>query len=77
MKKNEVKVIGFNSAVVEKYIEEAKEVENLKREYHRPKIFGWASPTVVKKVKKANKWVNNGWYYTPHMREWLENGMSK
>ncbi len=33
--KNTVKVIGFNNVVVEKYIEEAREVENLKTEYYR------------------------------------------
>lgn len=75
--KNTVKVIGFNNAVVKKYIAEAKEVEELKREYHRPKIFGWTSPTVAKNIRKAHKWVSNGWYHTPHMRDWLENGMGK
>lgn len=75
--KNTVKVIGFNNVVVEKYIEEAREVENLKKEYYRPRIFGWISPTVIKKLKKAHKWVSNGWYHTPQMRTWLENGMSK
>ena len=72
MKKHEIKVIGFNSNVVSAYIKEAREVEKLQKEITKKRIFGWKPQSVMSSIKKAQKWANNGWYSTPHMRHFLE-----
>jgi len=69
---NTARVIGFKKEVVDNYIKEIKEVEVLDREFNKPRMFGWTSPSVKKRLYKARKWVTRGWYSTPHMRLWLE-----
>jgi hypothetical protein len=67
-----VKVIGFRKDVVDNYIKEVKEVEDLDKEFNKPRVFGWTPTYVKKRLNKARKWVTKGWYSTPHMRLWLE-----